>query len=199
MDGSIADVLPAFNMLLEHLETERKRLAKSHHKTLVQGIDAAWHKLNKYYIITDLSPVYIVAVVCDPRRNMEWIRWAFEKRRDWILAAEKSVKNFFESYRDKSLDDTNIDHVSAVTFASWPYQAPTAARSARSTHVDREYYEYVSLPRIPMEENPLVWLGARKNKFPTWYKIAMDILPIPAMSAEIERVFSRLATLNYLD
>lgn len=131
---------------------------------------------------------------------MEWVQWAFDKRRDWILAAEKIVKAFYESYRDKSSDHTNIDDGSAVTFASWPYQAPiAAARSARRTHVDREYYEYVSLPRIPMEENPLVWLGQRKNKFPMWYKIAMDILPIPAMSAEVERIFSRLATLTYID
>ena len=145
MDGSIADVLPAFNKLLGHLEDKRKRLAKSHHKTLVEGIDAAWHKLNKYYTITDLSPMYIVAVICNPRRNMEWIRWAFDKRRDWILAAEKIMKDFFEDYCDKSSDRMKVDDGHAITFASCPDQAPIVARSARSTQVDCEYYEFLSL------------------------------------------------------
>jgi hypothetical protein len=66
MDGSIADVLPAFNVLLAHLEKERRCFEKSRDKRLFEGINAAWRKLNKYYTLMDLAPVYVVAVVCDP-------------------------------------------------------------------------------------------------------------------------------------
>jgi hypothetical protein len=156
MDGSIADVLPAFNLLLAHLEKEQRRFEKNHDKTLLEGIDAAWRKLNKYYTLTDLALVYVVAVVCDPRRNMAWIRWAFRDRKDWIEAAEKTVKEFYERYRNKSSDHTNIDESPAVTFASWPNWDETAARSAR-TYVDRNFHDYLSLPTIAMQENPISW------------------------------------------
>jgi len=197
MGGSIADVLPVFNLLLAHLKKERRRFEKSRDKRLLEGIDAAWRKLNKYYTLTDLAPVYIVAVVCDPRRNMAWIRWAFRERRDWIEAAEKIVKEFYERYRNKSSDHTSIDDGPAVTFASWPNQDETTARSTK-TYIDRNFHDYLSLPTIAMNENPLSWWREREDKFPTWCEIAFDVLPIPAMSAEPERVFSRFATLTYM-
>ena len=197
MDRSIADVLPAFNLLLTHLEKERRRFEKRRDKRLLEGIDAAWCKLNKHYTLTDLAPVYVVMVVCDPRRNMAWIRWAFNDRRDWIEAAKNMVKEFYEHYQNKSSDHTNIDDGPAVTFASWPNQE-TAARSAR-TYIDRDFHDYLSLPTIAMKENSILWWREREDKFPTWSKIAFDVLPIPAMSAEAERVFSRFATLTYIE
>jgi hypothetical protein len=129
---------------------------------------------------------------------MAWIRWAFRERRDWIEAAEKIVKEFYERYRNKSLDHTNIDDGPAVTFASWPKQDETAARSAR-TYIDRNFHDYLSLLTIAMNENPLSWWREWEDKFPTWFEIAFDVLPIPAMSAEAERVFSRFATLTYIE
>ena len=198
MDGSIANVLSAFNLLLTHLEKEQRRFEKSHDKRLFEGINVAWRKLNKYYTLTNLASMYIVAIVCDPRRNMAWIRWTFRDRRDWIEAVERIIKEFYQRYRNKSSHHINIDDDPAVTFASWSNQDETATRSAR-TYLDRNFHDYLSLPTIAMNENPLSWWRERENKFSTWFEIAFDVLPIPAMSAEAERVFSRFATLTYIE
>jgi hAT family C-terminal dimerisation region len=197
MDGSIADVLPAMSKLLTHLEDERKRLVKRGGcATLVEGIDAAWTKLNKYYTITDDCPVYLVAVVCDPRRNMAWIRWAFKDKPDWIATAEDQLREFFESYRDKSADRL-IDDVNTMTFASWPNNETASARCGKSGRIqgDAEYREYISLSPIPLNADPMAWWGENFYRFPTWRRIAYDVLPIPAMSAENERAFSRFTPL----
>jgi hypothetical protein len=39
--------------------------------------------------------------------------------------------------------------------------------------------------------DPMQWWRMNGDRFPTWKRIAMDMLSIPAMSAEIERIFSR--------
>ncbi|KAF3762264.1 HAT dimerization, partial [Cryphonectria parasitica EP155] len=38
---------------------------------------------------------------------------------------------------------------------------------------------------------PLVWWAARKAEFPALSQMAFDVLSIPAMSSECERVFSQ--------
>ena len=63
--------------------------------------------------------MYIIVVICHPRRNIAWIHWVFRDRRDWTEAAEKIIKEFYEYYQNKSLDYINIDDGPAVTFASW--------------------------------------------------------------------------------
>lgn len=194
MDGSVADVLPVFSGLLTHLETERVGLEMrgGDNRVLLDGVNAAWSKLNKYYTITDTSPVYIVAVACDPRRNMEWIRWAFGSRTDWVDDALETLRTFYDRYRDKSTDRPISTTSNAVTFASWPDIDSCGSRSAR-TQTQSEFLAYLSLAAIPFtpENNPMIWWPAHRTKYSTWFKIGCDVLSIPAMSAEAERVFSR--------
>lgn len=52
-----------------------------------------------------------------------------------------------------------------------------------------EYKEYIRLAPVPCEK-PLEWWGARRQEYPRLSRMAFDLLSMPLMSAEYERVFS---------
>lgn len=65
--------------------------------------------------------------------------------------------------------------------------------------MDEEYQRYLSLPRQtkrdangkPIAIDPIAWWQGRRVEFPILSKMALDVLSIPAVSAECERIFSQ--------
>jgi hypothetical protein len=55
-----------------------------------------------------------------------------------------------------------------------------------------EYESYTCQPPIPIDCTPLAWWlrNEQKERFPRLSKMAVDVLSIPAMSADPERTFS---------
>ena len=67
---------------------------------------------------------------------------------------------------------------------------PPGFYDENTTTTDRDKYEkYIRLAPVPCEK-PLEWWGARREEYPRLSKLAFDLLSIPLMSAECERVFS---------
>jgi hypothetical protein len=79
-NGSLTDVLPLMDYLLEHLENLKKRLSKSK-SLLLPAVQYAWTKLNQYYNVTDKSSIYVTAVILDPRLKLNYLqhRWFHNK------------------------------------------------------------------------------------------------------------------------
>src|SRR5437667_3728777 len=74
--GAVWEILPAMDILLEHLESAKVEYEFSEHMHLKACINNAWIKLDKYYNMTELSSVYVAALVLHPR-----YKWAyFEKK-----------------------------------------------------------------------------------------------------------------------
>jgi hypothetical protein len=58
------------------------------------------------------------------------------------------------------------------------------------------FIRYISEPEnAPYQEDPLQWWIKRKGKYPNLWKMARDLLGIPATSTPSERTFSRATTL----
>ena len=53
-----------------------------------------------------------------------------------------------------------------------------------------ELKDYLAMPSVPADQDPLVWWRANKSRFPTLANVARAFLCIPATSAPSERVFS---------
>ena len=51
------------------------------------------------------------------------------------------------------------------------------------------------MDEVPEKEDPLQWWVKRKGDYPNMWRMAKDLLPIPATSSPAERVFSRAANL----
>src|SRR5436190_16828405 len=78
LHGSVSSILWGFDMLLEMLETERKK-SRPEDVPFQKALDASWGKLDKYYQETDKCPVYIVATMLDPRMKYKYFEEHWRK------------------------------------------------------------------------------------------------------------------------
>jgi hypothetical protein len=53
-------------------------------------INSGWQKMNKWYAVTNDSPVYAAAIVLHP--GMKWGYIELKWRKDWIKPTKKKVK-----------------------------------------------------------------------------------------------------------
>lgn len=65
--GSIWEILPSMEILLHHLEAAKQEYEHSGYNHITTCINNAWNILDKYYSLTETSPVYVAAVVLNPQ------------------------------------------------------------------------------------------------------------------------------------
>jgi len=93
-DSAIFNVLPAFESLLKRLETAKEREDLS--PMLRSCVHLAWKKMDEYYQATDVSKVYLVASVLDPRLKMEYFKKHWKK--SWLKDYRKKLDDLMEEF-----------------------------------------------------------------------------------------------------
>lgn len=207
---SICSVLPSLEFLLSHLEKMKILLeARPDGDLLLSHVNAAWDKLDGYYARTEFSPVYTAAVALHPKYRWEWIEDKWQKRPEWIVKVKQQVLDLWEKeYKNLDIDgvtDPDLDMgllekeppAKRVRgdhdFESWLEDSEVDLN--RSTESDRdEYLKYLSdpppLPPKNTSFDPADYWYKLRIQYPRLSRMAIDIMSIPAMSAEVERVFS---------
>jgi len=156
-------------------------------------IKKGWDTLDKYYSKTDDSPLYAAALILHPNRRTKYIEANW--RAKWVKPALQRVKRLWESYRDKlppppssSVPDTapqkELDAFDRIAQRLGKYAEPPKAD---------EYQLYCNgEPYDIGKTSALTWWcqDQQRTRWPRLSLMAMDILSIPAMSDEPERVFS---------
>ena len=84
------------DFLLAFLEEARKKQASD--TPLGESIDEAWSILNKYYDLTNCCPIYIVAIVLDPRTKFQYFERKCESHPSWIGMAKEALFEFWRDY-----------------------------------------------------------------------------------------------------
>jgi hypothetical protein len=151
--------------------------------------NSGWAKMDKYYKLTDKTPVYIAALVLYPSRKWKYIEkhWNTE----WIPSCKEKMKEFWEKqYKPQSTTPPPPTSSSANTqppndFFEW-------LKDDDDNTIDDEYARYCSLPQILGIKQGYTWWiePTQQKRFPNLSKMALDVLSIPAMSADPERLFS---------
>jgi hAT family protein len=178
-------------------------------------INGSWMKLRKYYRLMDQSPVYTAAVVLNSEHKWDYFRTNWEQHPEWIAQAEKSVEDLWLiMYRD-SANSTEAEHEHgqhSSIFLPTLHKEPTNFDQWISRHKYKrpgtkeqdEYDQYLATEHLPGQQESeeiqssvqlksvdLCAFWARyEAQYPSLACMAFDILSIPAMSAECERVFS---------
>lgn len=164
---------------------------KANH-TLRSCIAASWAVFDKYYQLTDESPAYGAAMLLHPSRRMAHIR------RNWPKPWHKPVLDMVKAYWE--------EHYQALPIASDTAELVDKCRSPDEydllaqqldvvgpamDEID-EYKSFISQTPIAIDGSALVWWLREEQqlRYPRLSKMAIDILSVPAMSAEPERVFS---------
>ena len=181
-------------------------------------IDSCWAKLRKYYRFMQQSPVYAAAVVLNPEHKWKFFSKNWRQHSDWIEEAEENVMDLWESMYKGHDDSAGVDAQAAgldtglfrparqdnrepSEFDQW-FSRKRYSRGCTTASRQDEYLDY--LERDFLNETPesfqssslpravdlcAFWANL-ESQYPSLAGMAFDMLSIPAMSAECERVFS---------
>jgi len=149
----------------------------------------------KYYNKTDDSPLYAAALILHPNRRLKYIRANWKPR--WQKPVLKKVKDLWASYREKASppfispvyekqpsQDKDLDKFDRIAQSLGKYTRPVS---------QDEYEDYCNgEPYDIGKMSALEWWceDQQRQRWPGLSCMAIDILSIPAMSDEPERVFS---------
>jgi len=178
------------------------------------GIDSCWAKLRKYYKLIDKSPVYAAAVVLNPQYKWDYFNTHWADHPEWIAQAQDSVedlwRNMYANQQEEAEDDLEDGGNSSLflptpqkgisRFDQWVLSGRRAAPGVTKGDDYSQYLGAEELHNLRSKETPpssqiksvdLCAFWARYEAYyPSLARMAFDVLSIPAMSAECERVFS---------
>lgn len=183
--ATIDKVLPTMDFLLEQFEEGKIKYQDD--AFMGPCCNSGWSKLEKYYSMTDRSPVYIAALVLCPQYKWEYIdiSWPAE----WIPPAKIRMQEFWQAeYKSTAVTIPLPESMAPPqnSFQKWQQR-----RERSALDID-EYLKYLQAPVLPAVTDARAWWlePTQQKTFPALSVMALDILSIPAMSAEPERLFS---------
>ena len=184
--GATVDrVLPTMDFLLEQFEEGKNQYKDD----IFMGpcCNSGWAKLEKYYSLTERSPVYIAALVLCPQNKWDYIdsNWPAE----WVLTAKIQMQEFWQTEYKSTAITIPVPEAMAPpqnTFRQWQ------KKRERSVLDIDEYVKYLQAPVLPTVSDARAWWlePTQQKTYPALSIMALDMLSIPAMSAEPERLFS---------
>jgi hAT family C-terminal dimerisation region len=179
-----------FTMDVLHKHYQQAFIKFRNKQQILGCILTSWHIFDKYYQLSDESPVYAAALILHPSRRKAHIlkNWP----RSWHKTVFNSVKKLWEdSYKELPSENP----LSLFQSEPIPDEYELLAREldvvGANSDID-EYETFTSQVPISIDCSPLIWWlrDEQQSHYPGLSKMAIDILSIPAMSADPERVFS---------
>ena len=197
-NGSVRETLPAIEALLEHVERLKEEALRTRvSESRRTAINNCWKVIDKYYQLTDQVPnIYFTATVLNPTLRLQYFesRWT---TRPLKAALDKHKKTMTTNWK------RDYSNLPVVTTTAVSYSIP-GKRTVIEAFLDRSKQqatvdELIAYLRDPMTRvrasesfsfDLFKWWDDHSVQYPTLSQMAFDVLSIPAMSAECERVFS---------
>lgn len=150
-------------------------------------INAGWRKMVKYYKLTSESPAYVAAIVLNPNLKWSYIRHNWEEA--WVTEAEPLMAAFWEK-QYKPQGGTPV--IAAPVQLTPSTSLSSFMQGHQWVQIAQDEYVHYCQQDTTIGEDPLQWWlqPTQKVKYPNLSQMAIDILTIPPMSAEPERIFS---------
>jgi hypothetical protein len=164
-------------------------------------IQIALDKAQDYYARLDDSSAYLAAVVLHPKYKWEYLEAQWATKKSWLADGRAAVTKLWLTYAQQPISEAisspnKLNKSGRELNKMQAYRAKSfeKAKSRPPTRAVRDEYSLYchQMPDITCE-HPLQWWSTTGFKtYPHLARMAIDILSIPAMSDEPERVFSRL-------
>ncbi|KAF5537639.1 ribonuclease H [Fusarium phyllophilum] len=167
---------------------------------IIHSIDMCWFILDKYYTMTEDVPVYAAALLLDPSKRKRYIEECWpEEWHEGAFAAARSL------WKEEYNYDVEI-HLSEQSLA-----VPALFKRKKDTMLSKmrlevrnktmarargkdDFDSFISEAPIALAEDttPLQWWCSEdvRTAYPRLSRMAIDILSVPAESAEPEQTFS---------
>ena len=192
-------MLPGIEFLLEYLE--QSRVLYENNPYMHCRVDCAWKKLIKYYNKTDDTLAYMAATVLNPVHKWQWfeMRWTEGDLLEWLNKGKLYLRMLWANEYAGSI---NIQETRPRALATSDDDAFAVFLYRQERPTRDELKLYLVEPTLTFYDTtaaasfrPLSWWTepAQRDRFFRLNKLAWDLLTVPVMSAEIERVFSDCA------
>jgi hAT family protein len=151
-----------------------------------------------------MSPIYAAALILNPRFRTRYIEQYWPRK--WRAVALKAVKELWEQYREANISEPDTPAFTPFSYEDQNLGEPKEPKELDAydriclnrLHISRpssgdEYEDYNLMDLCsPGKKGALTWWcqEAQRQRYPRLSLMAIDILSIPAMSDEPERVFS---------
>ncbi|KAG7001073.1 hypothetical protein FOFC_02927 [Fusarium oxysporum] len=160
--------------------------------TLRSCVAASWAVFDKYYQLTDESPAYGAAIILHPSRRVAHIKKNWPK--SWHKPVLDGVRKHWKDYYHELPLPTTTPQLRDEIRRLDEYDLLARELDVVSPSMSEldEYDAFTTQPPIVIDCSPLSWWLREEQQqiYPRLSRMAVDILSIPAMSAEPERVFS---------
>jgi hypothetical protein len=182
--ATLDNVLLAMDFVLAQFEAGKE--AATNDPMMAPMYNSGWAKLDKYYCLTNESPAYVTAVVLHPSHKWHYIQENWKQ--EWVQSSERLMEGLWNEYKpvEPPLPLCEVPSTTTNEFLDW-----------RNKHLQPpliidEYERYCKSERVYGFTSALAWWleETQQKAYPSLSKLAVDILSIPAMSAEPERLFS---------
>lgn len=202
--SSLVNVLNDIELIVIELSTMYVQY-KDAPKTSLEGewhfatqIRLALDKAEAYYAKLDDTAAYLAALVLHPSYNWRFVERRWHKQVKWLKAGKAKLKALWYStykhteapiespQKPRSYEPNMMEAYRLKTLAEVKAQARKAPNSLD------EFERYLMQPSVTTDKPIEWWSTVGCIDYPYLSKMALDMLSIPAMSDEPERLFSRL-------
>ena len=98
---TLDNVLPAMDFILTQFKEGKKRFKD--HSQFSKMFNSGWAKLNKYYMLTKDTPIYVAALVLNPSHKWNYIQRNWDQRK-WVEDAKKIMQAFWDGYKPQGVN-----------------------------------------------------------------------------------------------
>jgi hypothetical protein len=181
------------DILIRHFEKSKAKHANN--PTLLSSIITSWYAFDKWFTKTEYSPAYAAALLLHPSRRKAYINKFW--RKNWRKKAVDDATNLWRQKYEETEVTFVRDELPSVT--TEPDEYDLLAReldliSSHSTATRDDFNDFINRDPTPLPPHTTAlewWLRSEQQRdYPRLSRMAVDILSIPAMSAEPERIFS---------
>ncbi|KJZ71689.1 hypothetical protein HIM_08927 [Hirsutella minnesotensis 3608] len=177
---------------------------------LAVAVEVAWQKCEKYYNKADESPAYYAAISLNPSLKNQWYHQVWngnDDKRAWIQAVVGAVKEHWaEEYKGKFADGEPVppNVFKALEPKEKSFTSVRNHKRLKLRHVDPQsdpvlssadhYDEFITTDVIGLNDDeeldPIQYWNERYYLKTDLARMALDVLALPPMSDECERLFS---------
>ncbi len=184
-----------FDKVLFYLDFLRSHLSKSRetwvdNQAFTAAIMMCWYAFDKWFLATEETPVYAAAVLLHPSRRLRYLQQHWPTR--WYFDAERQARDLWKAeYQSKDIGPAGEGESDIGGSGEEPTELELYERTAFLAPEGDEFDRFISQPQSAVSDAIAWWLEPTQQRdYPRLSQMAIDILSIPPMSAEAERVFS---------
>ncbi|EKG09473.1 HAT domain-containing protein [Macrophomina phaseolina MS6] len=150
-----------------------------------------WWVLSKYYAESDKTPVYATALLLHPEKRRKYVDRHWEK--DWREPAIAAARQYWAKYKDRPVASTPATKLDGGQRELSTYERLKQSMSVLDGADDEDDFErFVNATPKHMTKTSLEWWCREEQRleYPRLYQMAIEVLSVPAMSDDPERVSS---------